>query len=468
MDIFNKKKLAVALDQLNNANKTLLERDLMSRAMGVSHSGKRDLYDIYGYPRDPEFHDIYLQAVRDGVANRVAFGVPQSCWRDGFKIVNNTDDKKELLEDEIKEINKKLVPALERADILNRMGKFSCLFVGVPDMQLPSEPVGRVRGDAIKSLYFRPFAYNGIQIHKWDTDRLSPRYGLPELYQLQTLGINGTEKDIFTESIIAHYSRVIHVCENKLDSDVEGIPALLPVLNNILNLDKVCGGSAEAYFRNARGKTSFEIAPEFSAELINNADAKNSFDEAAKKFTNDWQDQIIALGSKVSTHNTPHASPLDTVKVNLWMISAQTKIPIRVLTGEGGGQLAGNEDKVSYNVIINDRQALFCSTLATNAVEILSNAGIITLPDVYCIDWPEQKATTEKEESDIGLTKSQTIKNLVDAKSAIGGDGVDLEDAFKACNLEEIDVEDVDIDREIQEPALEIDSPAQAAEKEGV
>ena len=66
-----------------------------------------------------------------------------------------------------------------------------------------------------------------------------------------------------------------------------------------MDIDKATGGAAEAYFRNARGKIAFEIDPEFSSNLIGDPDAKAAFDEAGKRFTNNWQDQITAVGAKV-------------------------------------------------------------------------------------------------------------------------------------------------------------------------
>jgi len=452
MDFFNNKKLAIVNEKLENANRTLLERDLLSNALGVSHGGDRDIYTIYGYPQRTDFNLLYKYSRREGIANRIVFGLPKSCWSDGFKIFSDEEETTEILEDELNQLNRKMLSAFERADALNRIGKFSVLFVGVPDGLEPSEPLGRVRGDAVKSVYFKPFAYDGVTIAKYDTSPMSPRCGMPEIYQLQVMGRGDDNKTIICSTINAHYTRVVHIVENMFDSEVEGLPALEPIFNNILNIEKTTGGSAEAYFRNADGKFSFEIDKDFSSELINNAEAKDKFDAAAKNFTNKRQNQIIALGSKVTSHVTPTSSPLDTVKVNLWEISAQTKLPIRILTGEGGGQLAGSEDKLAYNVIVDDRQSTFCDGVVHDAFSILNDSGVLTLPDEYYIGWTPQEATTDAERAEVGFKRSQTIKNLMDAGSTAAGDGLDIESAFEECYLNEVEVDKVDIDIDTTPP----------------
>lgn len=452
----SEKSLSTSEAYLANAEHTLLLRDRVANALGVSHGGKRDVYEIYGYPQTTDFRLLYRYSRREGIANRIVFGLPKSCWRDGFNVYTDDTLETPVLEDEINQLKKKMIQAVIRADALNRVGRFSALFVGVPDMSDPREPIGKVRGDAIKSIYFRPFAYDGIEVFEYDMDTSSPRFGLPLLYQLQVRGRGDENKNRVLIPIIAHYSRVVHICEDKYDSEIEGIPALESVFNNILNIEKITGGSAEAYFRNARGKTSFEVDPEFGAGLIDNPDAKQKFDDSAKAFTNNWQDQIISLGAKVTTHNTPHASPLDTVKVNLWEISSQTGMRIRILTGEGAGAMAGSEDKLAYNVLVDDRQDSFCRDIADNILEILNNSGAIDLPKDYYIDFPKQDATTEAEQVDLGFKKAQTIKTLLEAASAPAGDGLDIESAFTECYLQGVEVDDVDIDIEPEIPAEEL------------
>lgn len=424
--------------------------------LGLSHEGKRDLYDIYGYPvslaGDEGFVTMYNYARRMGIAHRLTWGVAKTCWRDGFEVYANAeDDAEKIVEDELTALKKAgLNKKIEQADILNRIGRFSVLYVGVPDGLEPHDPIGKVVGNPdnfIDKLHFVAFQYDGIEIVSQVNDPTDPRFGLPEFYKLQRVPANTEGKDTNVKSFKAHWSRVIHLNENALDSDIEGMGALEPIFNRILDLDKACGGSAEAYFRNAKGKLAYEIEKDFAAGLLTDPVAKAAFQEGAEKFTNDYQDHTVAAGSKVKTLPTPHASPLDTVKVVLWEIASYSGYPLRILTGEGSGQLAGSEDQLAVNQITADRQRQVCAMWIYRLFDILGEAGMMTkLPESYEVRFPVQEAATEIQKVEIGNKKADTISKLASAASSIGGEAIDLESALIECGIESVDVETVDID----------------------
>ena len=431
-------------NQSANDTSTLMHRDRLASALGQSHGGERDIYEVYGYPNAPSFALMYRYAARQGMAHRIVRGVPKSCWSDGFKLYTDDTKKTEILEDELAAICKAdFINVAMRADALNRIGRFSAIFVGVPDGLDPREPIGRVRGKALDVIYFRPFAHDGIEPHVYDTDPMSPRFGLPEQYQLQVMGRGDNEKDQARVPIIAHWSRVIHLVEEPFDSDIEGIPALQPVFNRILDLDKVLGGSAEAYFRNARGKIGFEVDSDFGSELLCDPESKAAFDRAARAFTHDLQDQIVSVGSKIVPISTAHQSPIDTVKSLVWEISCFTRIPVRYLTGEGSGVMSGSEDKLTYNALIADRQLTFCNRIVDRLFEILGECGAMTVPE-YHICWNIQDSTSEAEKAQINLQKAQALSSVLNATMA-SGEGVELEGALSEIGFEDLSVVEVEI-----------------------
>ena len=192
--MFNNEKIKALqgqVQQLTNAMgvTTLKLRDVMQNALGISHGGERSLYDIYGYPHRYDYKQGYEYLRRECIGSRVCRGIPESCWRNGFSVMTGQDDEaEEVLSDEVAKLAKRqLFQRLERADVLNRIGNFSIMFVGVPDGLDPREPVGPVRGDGFKSIYFRCYGYDGVTIAKYNDDPTSERFQLPELYQLQVI-----------------------------------------------------------------------------------------------------------------------------------------------------------------------------------------------------------------------------------------------------------------------------------------
>lgn len=443
MGFFNNTKEVDELRMQVNSQNSMLStlRYNLGRMIGLSHEGKRDTYDIYGYPRqlsdEGGFLLMYDLSKRMGFANRITFGVAKPCWRDGFEIYDSSNENaNEVSLNELNELFKTdVVKKLERADILNRIGRFSCLYVGVAGDD-PLTPIWESGAKSIDELFFKPYAYDGIQISGQVNDPEDERYGLPEYYQVQKMSRGDTDKDTQKNSMRVHWSRIIHMNENALDSDVEGMGALEPVINRLRDFDKAAGGSAEAYFRNARRIITQEVAPEFASALQNDQTAADKFSDKTKAFTNGWQDYIVASGSKIGQLQTNHASPLDTAKVILWEVSGYTGIPLRVLTGEGSGQLAGSEDQLAFNAIIADRQRLICAGWVRNLFWILEQCGLIKLPEDYDIRFPVQQAVTEKQEVENNYKRAQTIDLVVRAASSPGGDDIDVVDTLKSLGIE--------------------------------
>lgn len=459
-DFIQNKLTAAVKDQITAINSTIITntrtlRREMTNLLGVSHDGKRDLNDIYGYPDTVsiDFQALYQMAKRDGIGNRLTYGTARTCWREGFKVVD--DDENEQLKDEIKKLNKAgLINKIERADILNRIGSFSVLFVGVPDGRDPNEPLGSVSGDGFKSIYFKAFAYDGIEISGTVQDPKDPRFGLPEFYTVQKQSRGDANKDVSVSSMVVHWTRIIHMSEGALDSDIEGMGFLEPIYNRLLDINKTTGGASEAYFRNAKGKIAYEVNPEYAG--IADEDARNAMDEGAKKYTNEFQDHTFAAGATVKALVTPHYTPKDTVMTALWAVSGYSGYPIRILTGEGSGQLAGSEDQLALNAIISDRQNIVCSSWVIRLFEMLSMAGMMEWNDDWTVDFPKQSTTTDQQQGDLDNKKADTLAKISAAKSSIGGDEIDFRSALDELGLEEIDTEvvddsnDEDLDKDIQ------------------
>jgi hypothetical protein len=421
-----------------------ISRRFFSEGQGISHDGQRDIYAVYGYSRTRVFRD-YFQAYRlQDVANRVVGSVAKSSWRDGalWEI-----DGEQVLEEESRTLRKVgLFKFMERADILNRIGKFSVLYVGVPDGRKPDKPLGTSTKEKLKDVFFTPYAEDGITINKWDMNPISPRFGMPEMYTLQVQDRGEKDQDLQTKARSVHWSRIIHLSEGALDGSVEGISSLEPIFNRLVDLDKAIGGAAEAYFRNARGKYSLEAEKGFTGLL--DEQAKKDLSEEVERFTNNWSDVMRLSGVSAKVLTTQHADPVGTVRVALQAIAGATGIPMRILTGEGAGQLAGNEDKESYNQLVSDRQNLVCTDWFSGVYKILENAEMLEVPFEADIKWPVASALNEKDMADIHERNSIGFKNVTESLGTPVMQGVDRSDVFLKVLDMELDIED----DEIEEP----------------
>lgn len=417
---------------------------------GKSPTGARDYFEIFGYAETLSFAEYFSMYQRGGIARAVVDKIAKSCWRDVPEIKVND---KPVLEDDINSLKQMgFFRAMERADILNRIGNFSVLVIGAPDGLELSQPLGQAKN--IKGYYFNPYAYDGIEITKWDTDPTSQRFGKPVLYSLTTRNSADQQKQAILVSVVVHWTRIVHLNEGSLESTVEGSSSLQPVWNTLIDVLKTRGGSTEALYRNGRQKFALEADKDAKIPEQGSAGAV-ALKNDVEGFTNNYQDFMRMQGMTAKVFQPQIASPRDNFDICIEEVAGVTGIPIRVLTGVGGGQLAGSEDRASWNALVDDRQNSECSGYLMQALVIFDEAGVLKLPENYVIEWPVLPTLNETEAADVTLKKSSAVNNLVQAASSPGGMEVDLKTAFEEIGLEGIKVDISDIPDDNLEEDLE-------------
>jgi uncharacterized protein len=439
-----------------NALQSAVRRLSASFGFGVSPDGKRDYNALFGYGTDLTYSDFYGMYKRGGLGNAVVKKVARACWGEKPKLKVG---EQEILENEIALLAKKgLFSALQKADILNRIGNFSVLLIGLPDGQDLDQPLGKVGTleKSIKNMYFNAYNYDGVTITKYDESPTSPRFNLPEIYQLQTSVTSDKAKDTSFKAINVHHSRIVHFAEGSLESSIEGESALEPIWNALLDSEKVRGGSGEAFFRNARQQRALEADKD--SQLEAGSEALTKLNDNIQAFDNGWESTLRLKNMKANHLPISSISPRDSFDVSVETISGQTGIPVRVLTGKGGGQTTGEEDRASWNQLIMDRRDDFCDQKLFRALEILADCGAINLPDNVETEWPPQRSTTEKEQSEINKNKADTFDKVVTAMGKPYGDEAKANDVLAAVGLDDIKIDDskIELDNE-PEPDEELD-----------
>jgi hypothetical protein len=403
-----KQKSDVMVKVMNAVADTISLRSKMNQ-FNVTHDGKRDLNAAFGYNENPSFSDYYRLYTRNGIANRIVKTLPKSCWRDGFFVES---DGKNIYEDLFKIFKRnKLIQQLEKADILNRIGEYSVLYIGIPDGLDKNQPIGKIPKNREKEIYFSCYDETNITINRWNTNKLDSRYGMPETYTLTTTNLEDSNIQQQKTGLEVHWTRVIHFAEDSLNNPLSGTPYLKPVFNRFIDYEKVIGGSAEAYFRNALGKIVLETKEGFDDSPISE-EIKKDMREAAEEWTNNFRSTLRLMGTTAKSLAIPHNDPMGTINSLYKEFTSYTGYPMRTLTGEGGGQLAGSEDKASYNQLVQDRQDQFCSVILDEFLNRIQMAGLVTLPEDYEVKFPLSDPTTELEQSQISLNRSNSLSAL--------------------------------------------------------
>jgi len=412
---------------------TTLRRKFSGLGHGISPDGKRNYNVLFGYGEDLSFNDYFSMYRRGGIAHTVVEKIPKACWRD-LPILKEGEN--EVLAKELKELKRRgYFKALEKADILNRIGNYSILVVGIPDGREADQPVGQIGKIGFKDIYFNAYDYDSTDIIEYEKEPSSLRYGLPVMYSIRTSARNAsTSKVVFTKSFNVHWSRVVHLAEGALSNSLEGCSSLEAPWNSLIDKDKVRGSAAESYYRNSRQKLALEADKD--AQLSQDTAALAELKENVENFQNGYED-VLRLDKMTANMLQPGiATPRDAFDIAIEDISGTTEIPVRLLTTRTAGNLTGTEDKASWNGLIMDRQEQDCTLWLLSGLGIMENAGILALPEDLEVFWPPRSALTVKEESEV-IEKKAIAINLILlglSKSA----AIEPESAFSEVGLNEV------------------------------
>lgn len=401
-------------------------REVMSK-VGTTFGGNRKHYEIFGWPVDPSFDYYNHLYKRGGIAKRIVNAYPYATWRTE-PIVKESDSQAE--ETAFEKAWKDLVKAkrifhyLERVDRMARLGQYAVLFMGFADARTFEEleqPVGALPTKASKLLYLQPYNESRASVYDWEQDPTNERFGLPKLYQIQlnTPAGGASRFSIPSRTINVHWSRVLHVPEDLLDSDTEGTPALEAVINMILDLEKVCGAAAEAFFQQTPPATIFSTPPEANVDTTTMTDT--TMQDNIDDFVNGFKRWLVLQGFNVETLKPTIGDPSQIASVLLDLISGTTGIPKRILIGSERGELASSQDENAWNKRIEERQTNFAEPFILRPfISTLINLGVIPLPSTgdFSIEWQSAQALGEVEQADISQKKSEALSKYVSAPGA--------------------------------------------------
>lgn len=423
-----------------NMAATTLRRTSGAFSFGVSPDGTRDYNALFGYGADLSYSDYYGMYARHGLARAIITKLPKACWRDIPLIqIGKPDNPETILEDEMEVLrNQGLFKALERADILNRIGNFAVLFTGVPDGEDPRESVGT--GGALTALYWNAYSYDGIEIAEFDKDVMSERFGKPEKYQLQTAPQGFTRKDSSLRHVQSDWSRIIHMAEGALDSTVEGSATLQPGWNILIDLLKYRGSGAESFYRGSRQRT--ELRADKDTQIDKSTAGIAAFEEEVAAWHSGYKDFFRTENMEMHGVDVTLESPKDGFDICVEELAGTYSMPVRVLTGKGGGQFLGAEDRASWNTLVADRQLQECTPWLLRALEILKTAGMLDFPDDVRVVWPVNPVLNESEQAEVTSKRAGAMKAVADAASTVAGSEINMESALREVGLEGIELEE--------------------------
>lgn len=397
---------------------TVLMRNALAAFMGYSHGGARDMYEVFGWSRQPDVNELFAMYMRNGIANRVIRAFPQATWntcpiiRDEAGSSANKDDKDyspfcESVVDFFEDNG--IYRYIERADRISSVGRYGVMVMGFKDGKDLSKPLTSRKAPL---LYMSPYGERGVTVDRYDEDTQSPRYGMPLFYRLNgsnELSVPGGSGSFPRRSgQRVHYSRVLHISEFLEQDEVYGMPRLLPILNHLKDLEKVTGGNAEVYWLNANRGTLFSVDQEHTVD----DDAISDLKKQADEFQHQLRRYLVGHGVDAKVLGSDPADNDKSVDKLLDLIAGGAGVPKRILTGSEAGELASSQDESNWSSRIAERRTNYAGpSILRPLVQMYINTGNIIPPKgKWWVEWPDAElgavADTDLKAKKLGMVTS--------------------------------------------------------------
>lgn len=412
----------------------LLERSALS-GRSMDPEG-RNLDAECGYPTEPAVQDYKDYYDREGIATRVVNVFPEESWSIYPELYETEDRRRTAFERRWDALTDELDPwhYLHRVDELSGIGHYGILVLGLDDGGdfdtpvpgigpdgLPDKKSGKVDFSSRKLLYLQTFSEDLVQINEFEEDPRNPRFGQPVSYTVtvsdpqrakqddESDSEAGTKRKVRTFDV--HWTRVIHVADNRKTSEVFGVPRMQSVFNRLYDLRKILGGSGEMFWRGAFPGYSFESFPEVTDDSLLDEDSiREQFDDYASGLR-----RYLALTGMTAKSLAPQvADPTQHVTQQIMAICASKGVPYSTFMGAEAGHLAGIKDASAWNRRLGFRQRMYVTPkIIRPFARRLVLAGVLPEPEKIYVSWKDLNALSDLEKADVALKRSQAAMQYV-------------------------------------------------------
>ena len=410
-------QLQLAVNHALAVNQSLSRQRLAYGGMpNLSGNTKRDrIYEEFGYPKELNFSHFYNMYERNAISSASVDRLIDGCWED-YPEVFEGDKQKDAegvtqWDKTIAKILKKWFPVIKEADKRGVIGSYSAILIQVRDSKDWHDPID---SNALKHakesglVRFIPVWEAQLDVSDWETDINSEDYGYPKMYRYISLPV-GKATNAPAREIKVHPDRVIILCERAVDGLLtNGYSMLKKGYNDALDLEKVSGGAAEGFLKNASRQLNFNFSKEVDlsdiAKLYNVEidQLANAMDEQVKKLNQSTDSSVIMQDGNVSVLSVAPADPSSSFNTSLSKFASSIPIPVKVLIGQITGERASTEDNKDWAKTRMSRRNGFLTSVIESLIERLWRIGIINPPkgEVITVSWSDLLAPSYAEKLD--------------------------------------------------------------------
>lgn len=414
----------------------LVENEQFSRSRLIRdlNDPRRNINHECGYPETERLtiEDYKKMYDREAVAARVVEVEPVESWQVQPEIFETEDPKQETefekrwdsLGSQLRgnewfksEKGSPVWEYLLRVDKLSGIGAYGILLIGIDDGKELEEEAEFGRSER-KLTFLRAFDQSLVQITRYDHDVNSPRFGQPIEYSVSFSDMTNVEPTEGTPLVTkkVHWTRIIHVADNKGSSEIFAVPRQRPVFNRLLDIRKLYGGSAEMYWKGAFMGLSFETHPQLGGDV---PDLKDPIFIAAMKsqienYENGLQRHLSTSGMTIRSLAPQVEDPTSQIDAQIKAICIEKGIPKRVFEGSERGELASSQDNRAWHSRLKGRQNTYLTPFVVAPfVNRLINLGVLPEPKEYFARWPDLDTLTDLEQATVAVQRTEALAKYV-------------------------------------------------------
>tara|TARA_R110000851_G_scaffold46656_4_gene113552 strand:+ start:2780 stop:4282 length:1503 start_codon:yes stop_codon:yes gene_type:complete len=440
---------------------------------------RRDIDDECGYPKDISAQQYRYLYDREGIAERVVSMMPTECWSQDPMIRENEDADQTEFENVFEALQKEMniFHFLGRADEMSGIGSYGVLLLGINDGKSLEEPVDAVSATGEKVgnaqhelLYMRVFDESLVDVSEFEDDETNPRFGQPVMYDV-TFADPRNEETTATKhqdgtNRTVHWSRLIHLADNRKSSEIFGVPRMRPVYNRLYDLRKLLGGSAEMFWKGAFPGMSFEVNPDMGDVELDAATLRTEFEN----YSNGLQRYLALAGVQAKSLSPQVANPEAHINAQIKAIAITLGVPWRIFVGSEQAQLASSQDKQTWNNRVAHRQSKYVAPMVIRPfIDRLIAFGILPEVEEFVVEFPDLASPTDDDKATVGGKQIEAISKYVGAgidtllppkeffTIIMGFDAEQADAIIESANeqMDEMEIDEDDLELEFDEPEIE-------------
>ena len=374
------------------------------------------LWESCHYPTNLTFNNLYDMYARNNVAARVIETFPNYTWNikpvvkdvkgEGSrfsKAVSKMLSTPYRWRDGIKQ---DMLTTMKQLDVLGGIGGEALLVMGFADNKSIQTEVSGAKGTKLEWL---KVLHNGqFKVKTRNEDKASPEYG--DIISYESKSFCATTELNFTstiaEGVEIHASRCVHFKESS--GLGYGTSRIQKCYNQLLDIVKVSGASAEVYWLGAFSGLSIETHPD--AVLADGA--YEQMKEETEKYFGGLGRSLIFQGASAKLLYPAIVSPQAHFDLQISMVSIATEIPRRFLTGAEAAKLASQQDSINWmDRVANRRNRFVGPNVVSPVVQRCVDAGVLPRPigGMIKVVWAQTQSLALNDRADAAKGTTEAI-----------------------------------------------------------